>query len=103
MVAIYFLMVRSCFFDVLSHLPPHTFVTAEIFPSPHEEGSEDSEGSVGREGGGDSVIQVMSAPGVAAAVGGSVVVSVPKHLQGSGIQPRDWYETMVPHSMCTMS
>jgi hypothetical protein len=91
-------MIRSCFFDVLSHLPPHTFVTAEILPSsPHEEGSKGSEGSVGREEGEgeDSVIQVMSAPGVAAAVGGSVVVSVPKHLQGSGIRPRDWYAMRV--------
>jgi hypothetical protein len=96
MVAISF-MVRSCFFDVLSHLPPHTFVTTEILPSLHEEGSDGSEGSVGREGGEgeNSVIQVMSAPGVAATVGGSVVVSVPKHLQGSGIQPRDWYAMRV--------
>ena len=89
-------MVRSCFFDVLSHLPPHTFVTAEILPSPSRD-SEGSEGSIGREeegGGEDSIIQVMSAPGVAAAIGGSMVVSVPKHLQGSGVQPRDWYEMM---------
>ena len=87
------MMVRSSFFDVLSHLPPHTFVTAEIIPSSQED-SEGSERSVGREEEGEdrSVIQVMSAPGTAAAVGGSVVVSVPKHLQGFGIQPRDWYE-----------
>lgn len=82
-------MVRSSFFDVLSHLPPHTFVTAEIIPSPQED-SDGSETSAEREGE-DAVIQVMSAPGVAAAVGGSMVVSVPKQLQGSGIQPRDWY------------
>ena len=88
------MMDRSSFFDVLCHLPPHTFVTAKIIPSVQQEDGEDSERSIDRDGEGeamDSVIQVMPAPGVAAAVGGSVVVSIPKHLQGSGIQPRDWY------------
>ena len=88
-------MVRSNFFDVLSHLPPHTFVTVEFIPSSQED-REGSERSAGNEGDGDdSVIQVMSAPGAAAAVGGSVVVSIPKQLQGSGIQPRDWYEILL--------
>lgn len=90
------MIVRSSFFDVLSLLPPHAFVTAEIVPSAHLDDGEDSERSIGREGEGEreegenAVLQVMSAPGVAAAVGGSVVVSVPKHLQESGIQQRDW-------------
>ena len=86
-------VVRSSFFDVLSHLPPHTFVTAEITSSLQEDG-ESSEMSEEREGNGDNsaIIKVMSAPG-AAAIGGSVVVSVPNQLQGCGIQPRDWYES----------
>ena len=85
---------RSSFFDVLSRLPPHTFVTAEFTSLSQEEryGIDGSDG--GREQDeSDSVIKVMSAPGAAAATGGSVVISVPKHLHGSGIQPRDWYDS----------
>lgn len=90
-------MDRSSFFDLLSDLPPHTLATAEVPASPSvqqgdsREGSERSKEAVSREAdGGDSTIKVMSAPG-AARVSGSVVVSVPKQLQGCGIQPRDWY------------
>ena len=88
---------RTSFFDLLSDLPPHTLATAEIFPPTSiltdegegSEGSKETEQLVGDRGE-DSTIKVMSSPG-AARVSGSVVVSVPKHLQGCGVQPRDWY------------
>ena len=47
----------------------------------------DTESETQRE---ESTIKVMSVPG-AASVNGSVVVTVPKHLQGCGIEPRDRY------------
>ena len=56
------------------------------------EGSERSE-ETELHGGAGSTIKVMSAPGTAAA-SGSVVVSVPKQLEGCGIQTRDWYACM---------
>ena len=85
------LVCRSTFFDLLSDLPPHTLATVEVSPLPsvQPEGGEGSERCEGRELQ-DGAIKVMSAPGTAAS-SGSVVVSVPKQLEGCGIQPRDWY------------